>query len=81
MTEDGRSSNNDPRLTIKTLACYVHAGHPLEVFEPPVRGAKGVSRDVRRAIGFTVLNPAAFDAIRWRLMKDELGGPRPPRPR
>jgi hypothetical protein len=30
----------DIRLLIKALAYYVHCGHRLECFEPPLRGRK-----------------------------------------
>lgn len=69
--EEGRS-NDDPRMTIKALAWYLHRGYPLDVHEPPVRGAKGPARDSRRSITFTVGDPRTFDAIRWDLIKEQL---------
>lgn len=63
----------DQRLLIKTLAYYLHRGFPLETFEPPLRGRKtGPANEGPRTVGFRVLNPRAFDAIRWELMKREL---------
>jgi hypothetical protein len=69
--EEGRRTD-DARMTIKALAWYLHRGYPLDVHEPPVRGAKGPSRDARRSITFTVSDPRAFDAVRWELIKAEL---------
>ena len=69
--EEGRR-NDDPRMTIKALAWYLHRGNPLEVHEPMVRGSKGPSRDSRRSITFTVGAPGTFDAIRWELIKEQL---------
>jgi hypothetical protein len=50
--EEGRH-NDDPKMTIKALAWYLHRGYPLKVYEPPVRGTKGPSRDSRRDISST----------------------------
>ena len=66
--------DDETKLLIKTLAWYVHRGYPLEASEPPLRGRKGPARDTRSPLGFTVLNPQAFDAIRWELMKAMLSG-------
>ncbi len=68
--------DSEVRLLIQTLAHYVHRGHQLEVHEPPVRGRKGPAHDTVRPIGIKVLNPRAFDAIRWELMNRTLSGPR-----
>lgn len=67
------TEQDEHRLLIKTIASYVHRGFELEVFESPVRGRKGPSRDTVRHIGIKVLTPRAFDAIRWELMKRTLG--------
>ena len=69
----GRMDDSEHRLLIKTLAFYVHRGFELEVVEPPVRGRKGPAHDAVRPIGIKVMNPRAFDAIRWELMKRTLG--------
>jgi hypothetical protein len=64
----------DLRLLIRSLAYYLHRCYALEAFEPPLRGRKtGPANEGRRSIGFVVRNPRALDAIRWELMKRELG--------
>ena len=65
---------DEHRLLIKTLAWYVYRGYALEVVEPPVRGRKRPAHDAVRHIGIKIVNPRAFDAIRWELMKRTLGG-------